>query len=62
LEANDFKANEASGDQKGKNLSELTFFAEADLNNDSNFLYYKEYCKLYYANIILTGRVSPRVF
>ena len=34
-------------------------FKEADGNNDSNYLYYKEYCKLYYANIILTGRVSP---
>lgn len=51
--ANDFKAQEASGEKGRRSCN----FKEADLNNDSNYLYYKEYCKLYYANIILTGRV-----
>ena len=30
--------------------------------NDANHQFYKEYCKLYYANIILTGRVSHLAF
>ena len=29
-----------------------------DLENDSNYQFYKEYCRLYYANIILTNRLQ----
>ena len=33
------------------------FSEDLDNNGDANYQFYKEYCKLYYANIILTGRV-----
>jgi hypothetical protein len=29
-----------------------------DLENDSNYQFYKEYCRLYYANTILTNRLQ----
>ena len=29
-----------------------------DLENDSNYQFYKEYSRLYYANIILTNRLQ----
>lgn len=32
--------------------------AELGLPRDSNHQFYQEFCKLYFANIILTGRVS----
>lgn len=39
------------GSEKGQGEKE-------DQENDSNYQFYKEYCRLYYANIILTNRLQ----
>ena len=31
---------------------------EDDFENDPNYQFYKEYCRLHYANIILTNRLQ----
>ncbi len=32
--------------------------ADGEENGDQNYHFYKEYCRLYYANIILTNRLQ----
>ena len=43
---------------QGKDFFTLSAGESLENAHDSNYLYYKEFCKLYFANIILTGRVS----
>lgn len=50
--------NEQSGSNKkqdGEDNEEVD--GENEQSHDQNYHFYKEYCRLYYANIILTNRL-----
>ena len=39
-------------------MGEDSMAGGASMEDDQNYQFYKEYCRLYYANIILTNRLS----